>query len=142
MANNKVRIKFKSYDAKKLDDDIKNIISVVTRYGSRAIGPIPLPTKKKLFCVNRSPHVDKNSHSILKAVELDILGKLIQRSHIILVMLPAPIVLPPSLIANFKLFSIAILEINSTVMEALSPGIIISVPLGKEITPVTSVVLK
>ncbi len=61
MATDKIRIKFKSYDAKKLDEDIQKIISVVTKYGSRVVGPIPLPTKKKMFCVNRSPHVDKKS---------------------------------------------------------------------------------
>ena len=33
----------------------------MTKYGSRVVGPIPLPTKKKMFCVNRSPHVDKKS---------------------------------------------------------------------------------
>ena len=54
MATDKIRIKFKSYDAKKLDVDIQKIISVVTKYGSRVVGPIPLPTKKKMFCVNRS----------------------------------------------------------------------------------------
>ena len=26
-----------------------------------AIGPIPLPTKRKIYCVLRSPHVDKDS---------------------------------------------------------------------------------
>ena len=61
MAKEKIRITFKSYDAKQLDIDIKKIIGVVTKTGSNVIGPIFLPTKKKSFCVNRSPHVDKKS---------------------------------------------------------------------------------
>ena len=55
---------------------------------------------------------------------------------------PAPMVRPPSLTANFKPFSIAMGVISSTSKEVLSPGITISVPLGRVIEPVTSVVLK
>ena len=55
---------------------------------------------------------------------------------------PDPTVLPPSRIANLKLLSIAIGESSSTVSVTLSPGITISVPSGKVIDPVTSVVLK
>ena len=61
MAAQRIHINFRSYDAKQLDHNIKNIISVVEKTGSRVIGPIPLPTRKKVFCVNRSPHVDKKS---------------------------------------------------------------------------------
>ena len=28
---------------------------------SNAVGPIPLPTDKRIYCVLRSPHVDKDS---------------------------------------------------------------------------------
>ena len=59
----------------------------------------------------------------------------------ILVICPAPTVLPPSLIANLKPSLIATGLINSTVIVKLSPGITISVPAGKIISPVTSVVL-
>ena len=55
---------------------------------------------------------------------------------------PEPTVLPPSRIANLKPFSIAIGVISSTFILTLSPGIHISTPSGREITPVTSVVLK
>ena len=60
----------------------------------------------------------------------------------ILVTTPAPTVLPPSLIAKFKLSFIAIGVINFTVNFPSSPGITISVPAGKVTSPVTSVVLK
>ena len=55
---------------------------------------------------------------------------------------PLPTVFPPSRIANLNPCSIAIGVINSIVISTLSPGITISVPAGKSINPVTSVVLK
>src|SRR5918997_5323790 len=55
---------------------------------------------------------------------------------------PAPTVLPPSRIAKFNPSSIAIGEISSTFITVLSPGITISTPSSKRISPVTSVVRK
>ena len=55
---------------------------------------------------------------------------------------PDPTVRPPSRIANVRPCSIAIGWISSMVISTLSPGMHISVPSGRLITPVTSVVLK
>ncbi len=55
---------------------------------------------------------------------------------------PEPTVLPPSRIAKRSPFSIAMGLRSSTSISTLSPGMHISVPSGREITPVTSVVLK
>jgi len=55
---------------------------------------------------------------------------------------PAPTVRPPSRIANRSSFSIAIGVISSAEIDTLSPGMIISIPSGNVITPVTSVVRK
>ena len=55
---------------------------------------------------------------------------------------PDPTVRPPSRIANVRPCSIAIGWISSMVISTLSPGMHISVNSGREITPVTSVVLK
>jgi hypothetical protein len=55
---------------------------------------------------------------------------------------PAPTVRPPSRIAKRVPSSIAIGEISSTVTSTLSPGITKSVPSGKLMMPVTSVVRK
>ena len=55
---------------------------------------------------------------------------------------PAPTVRPPSRIANFKPFSMAIGWISVTIRLMLSPGITISVPSGRVTSPVTSVVRK
>jgi small subunit ribosomal protein S10 len=57
----KIRIKLKSYDYKILDESVSRIVSTVERSGARVVGPIPLPTEKRVFCVLRSPHVDKKS---------------------------------------------------------------------------------
>ena len=55
---------------------------------------------------------------------------------------PDPTVRPPSRIANVRPCSIAIGWISSIVISTLSPGMHISVPSGRVITPVISVVLK
>ena len=55
---------------------------------------------------------------------------------------PDPTVRPPSRIAKVSPCSIAIGWISSIVISTLSPGMHISVPSGRLITPVTSVVLK
>jgi len=55
---------------------------------------------------------------------------------------PAPTVRPPSRMAKRSFSSMAMGTINSTSICTLSPGITISVPSGRETTPVTSVVRK
>nr|QCI07438.1 ribosomal protein S10 [Leiomenia cribrosa] len=58
---NKIRIKLKSYDHKLLNISCNNIIDTAHRTNAQIVGPIPLPTKRKIYCVLRSPHVDKDS---------------------------------------------------------------------------------
>jgi small subunit ribosomal protein S10 len=57
----KIRIKLKSYDHNLIDKSSEKIIRTVKPTGCVVSGPIPLPTKKSIFTVNRSPHVDKKS---------------------------------------------------------------------------------
>lgn len=57
----KIRIKLKAYDHRVLDISAKDIVEVAKRTGAQVSGPIPLPTKRSLFTVLRSPHVDKKS---------------------------------------------------------------------------------
>ncbi len=61
MEKNRVRIKIKSYDHRTLDQSVKKIVEVVKRVGVKMSGPIPLPVERKLYTVNRSPHIDKKS---------------------------------------------------------------------------------
>jgi small subunit ribosomal protein S10 len=57
----KIRIRLKSFDHKVLDQSVARIVSTAERSGAKVVGPIPLPTEKQIFCVLRSPHVDKES---------------------------------------------------------------------------------
>lgn len=57
----RIWIKLSSYDHRLLDHSIKKIIKLVTDCGSVVKGPIPLPTKKEVFTICRSPHVNKIS---------------------------------------------------------------------------------
>lgn len=57
----KVRIKLKTYDNKLLHDSCNQIIETINRTNTTIAGPVPMPTKRKIYCVLRSPHVDKDS---------------------------------------------------------------------------------
>jgi len=57
----KIRIKLKSYDYSLVDRSAEKIVKTVKSTGAIVNGPIPLPTKKKIFTVLRSPHVNKKS---------------------------------------------------------------------------------
>ncbi|HNQ77510.1 MAG TPA: 30S ribosomal protein S10 [Acidobacteriota bacterium] len=61
MLNEKIRIRLLAYDHWLLDRSTKEIVETARRTGARVKGPIPLPTEKVIFTVNRSPHVDKKS---------------------------------------------------------------------------------
>ena len=61
MAEQKIRIRLRSYDHKLLDASTFKIADTAKRHGAKIVGPIPLPTRKKIYCVLRSPHVDKKS---------------------------------------------------------------------------------
>ena len=58
---NKIRIKLKSYDHNLLDKSTQKIVRTAKDTGALILGPIPLPTKKSIYTVNRSVHVDKKS---------------------------------------------------------------------------------
>ncbi len=58
---NKIRIKLKTYNNKLLGISCANIIETINRTEAKVIGPISMPTKRKIYCVLRSPHVDKDS---------------------------------------------------------------------------------
>ena len=57
----KIKVRFKAYDDKLLDKTISEIVHTVKRTGAEIVGPIPLPTRRNLYTVLRSPHVDKKS---------------------------------------------------------------------------------
>ena len=57
----KIRIRLKAFDRRLLDTSCEKIVDTANRTNASAVGPIPLPTKRKIYCVLRSPHVDKDS---------------------------------------------------------------------------------
>ena len=61
MTGQKIRIKLKSYDHATLDQSATEIVRTARRTGAVTSGPVPLPTKKTVYTVLRSPHVDKKS---------------------------------------------------------------------------------
>ncbi len=61
MEESKIRIKLKAYDHRVLDRSARDIVEIAKRTGAEVSGPIPLPTKRSLFTVLRSPHIDKKS---------------------------------------------------------------------------------
>jgi len=56
-----IRIKLKAYDHRLLDQAVSEIVETVKRTGAKLSGPIPLPTKKEIYTVLRSPVIDKKS---------------------------------------------------------------------------------
>jgi small subunit ribosomal protein S10 len=57
----KIKVRFKAYDCNLLDTTVREIVNAVRRTGAQVDGPIPLPTRRTLVTVLRSPHVDKKS---------------------------------------------------------------------------------
>ena len=58
---NKIRIGLKAYDHTLLDKSTEKIVKTAKNTGALVCGPIPLPTRRSLYTVNRSVHVDKKS---------------------------------------------------------------------------------
>jgi small subunit ribosomal protein S10 len=61
MKKQRIRLKLRSYDHCLLDKAVKQIVLTVRRTGAQLMGPVPLPNKKRVFTVLRSPHVNKKS---------------------------------------------------------------------------------
>jgi small subunit ribosomal protein S10 len=57
----RIRIRLKSFDHRMIDRSAADIVRTARNTGAKIVGPIPLPTKKRIFTVIRSPHIDKTS---------------------------------------------------------------------------------
>ena len=57
----KLRISVKAYESTILDTACVKIVEAVNNSGTKAIGPIPMPTKLRRYCVLTSPHVNKKA---------------------------------------------------------------------------------
>ena len=61
----KIRIKLKSYDHQLVDKSAEQIVKAVQATDAIVSGPIPLPTHKRIYTVNRSTFVNKKSRDQL-----------------------------------------------------------------------------
>ena len=61
MANQKIRIKLKSYEHKLIDQSAERIVETAKRTGARLSGPIPLPTEREIVTILRAVHKYKDS---------------------------------------------------------------------------------
>ena len=62
MANQEmIRVRLKAYDHQLIDSSAAKIVDTAKRNGANVSGPIPLPTKKEVVTILRSPHVNKDS---------------------------------------------------------------------------------
>ncbi|MFA5854557.1 MAG: 30S ribosomal protein S10 [Patescibacteria group bacterium] len=59
--SSRVRIKIRAYDHKVIDQSTRTIIDTAQRTGASVKGPVPLPTEKHKYTVNRSTFVHKNA---------------------------------------------------------------------------------
>ena len=61
MAQNKIRVRLKSYDSTIIDAAAAKVVDVAKRNGSKVSGPIPLPTDREIVTILRAVHKYKDS---------------------------------------------------------------------------------
>jgi small subunit ribosomal protein S10 len=57
----RLRVKLKSYDHRVIDDAVIKILDSAMATGAKVVGPVPLPTKRTVIPVLRSPFVNKDA---------------------------------------------------------------------------------
>lgn len=57
----RLRVKLKAYDHRVIDEAAAKILDSAIATGAKVIGPVPLPTKRTLMPILRSPFVNKDS---------------------------------------------------------------------------------
>ncbi len=61
MPKGRIRIRLKAYDHRLVDETCQKIVDTAIKTGASIQGPVPLPTKKSVFVVNKSTFIDKDS---------------------------------------------------------------------------------
>lgn len=54
-------MRLKAFDHRVIDEAAQKILDTALATGAKIIGPIPLPTRRKVITVTTSPHVDKDA---------------------------------------------------------------------------------
>ena len=57
----RIRVKLKAFDHRVIDDAAAKIFETAMATGAQVVGPVPLPTHRKITVVTTSPHTDKDS---------------------------------------------------------------------------------
>ena len=57
----KIRVRLESFNHELLNSSCKKIVDILQNTPLDSIGVVALPTKRRIYCVLRSPHVDKDS---------------------------------------------------------------------------------
>ena len=57
----RIRVRLKAFDHVILDQSAQKIVDTAKKSGAQVSGPIPLPTKKEIVTILRSPHKYKDS---------------------------------------------------------------------------------
>ena len=60
-AKARIRVRLKSYDHRVIDETAGKILETAISTGAKIVGPVPLPTQRKLIAVTTSPHTDKDA---------------------------------------------------------------------------------
>lgn len=61
MPKGRIRVRLKAYDSRVLDSCCQQILDTAIRTGAAVVGPIPLPTERTMYAVNKSPFTDKDA---------------------------------------------------------------------------------
>ena len=59
--NSKIRVRLESFNHELLVSSCQKIVNILQNTPLNSIGVVSLPTRKRIYCVLRSPHVDKDS---------------------------------------------------------------------------------
>ena len=57
----KIRVRLESFNHELLVSSCAKIINTLQNVSTQSVGKVALPTAKRIYCVLRSPHVDKDS---------------------------------------------------------------------------------
>lgn len=57
----KIRVKLESFNHELLMSSCQKIVNILQNIEFNNLGVVALPTEKRIYCVLRSPHVDKDS---------------------------------------------------------------------------------
>src|SRR4030042_3507718 len=66
MPKGRIRVRLKAYDHRVIDESCEKILETALATGAKVVGPVPLPTHRKLITVTTSPHKHKDAREHFK----------------------------------------------------------------------------